>query len=191
MQLGLAAAEQRGEQLAEILVHRAEGIEQALAAFAVEAPDAAAQFGDGLDQIVAFLDEAVELLGHFLGLLLGAQIDAAEPLAIVAQAWRACARSRRWPEVLPTSRPAGGTISSGAHCSASRDAPLGFRMTLARRFEPGLETGVILARGREPVLRRAQGSASAARTAFSAVCQRIGRGLALGSPLRCSMFMSF
>ena len=49
LQLGLAAAEQGGEQLAEILVHRAEGVEQALAAFAVETLDAAAQFGDGLN----------------------------------------------------------------------------------------------------------------------------------------------
>ncbi len=95
LQFRLAAAEQRGEELAEFLIHRAEGVEQALAAFAVEAGNAAAQLGDRLDEIVALPDQAVELLGHRFGLFLGAEIDAAETLAVVAEAEQACVRSHR------------------------------------------------------------------------------------------------
>ena len=53
LQLGIAAAEQFGEQLLEIGVDRRERREQALARLAVEAVDALAQPPDGLDQIVA------------------------------------------------------------------------------------------------------------------------------------------
>ena len=52
-QLGLAAAEQLGEELLEVAAHLLEGDEEALAALAVQALDALAQAGDGGDQVVA------------------------------------------------------------------------------------------------------------------------------------------
>ena len=53
LQLGIAAAEQFGEQLLEIGVDRRERRQQALARLAVEAVDALPQPPDRLDQIVA------------------------------------------------------------------------------------------------------------------------------------------
>ena len=53
LQLGLAAAEEVGEEPLEMGVDGAEGGEQPLAALAVEAADPLAQALDGGDQIVA------------------------------------------------------------------------------------------------------------------------------------------
>jgi hypothetical protein len=57
LQFRRAAAEQRGEQLLEVAIDLVEGLGEPLAAFLVEALDAAAQLGDRADQVVAFVDD--------------------------------------------------------------------------------------------------------------------------------------
>ena len=84
-QLGLAAAEQLGEELLEVDAHLLEGDDEALAAFAVQALDALAQAGDGGDQVVALGRHAGDLLLELVGLLLGAQVHRAHGLALVHQ----------------------------------------------------------------------------------------------------------
>ncbi len=86
LQLGGAAAEEGREEALEVLVDGGEGGEQALAALAVERADAAAQLLDGLDQVVALADHAVELRLDLGQLVVGTQIDAAEAFALALQA---------------------------------------------------------------------------------------------------------
>jgi len=84
--LRLAAVEQMGEQLAEGGVDRVERRQQPGAALAVQLRDAMAQAGDGGLQIVLFGGE-LGALGLDLGrVLLGAQVDRAQRLALAAQA---------------------------------------------------------------------------------------------------------
>jgi hypothetical protein len=131
LQFGLAAPEQRGEKLAEILVYGAEGIEQALAAFPVEVLDGAAQFGDRLGHIVAFLGEAIELLCYFLGFFLSPEIYAAQSLAVVAQGRELALHliERRHLALFKTGR----LNDLGRRAiERFRDAALGLGVTLAR-----------------------------------------------------------
>ncbi len=82
----LPALEQAGEQLAEMCVHRLEGVAQALAAFAIEIADRAAQTVDRLGQLfllggigaVFFLDPRQ--------LLCGDEVDRADALAAGGEA---------------------------------------------------------------------------------------------------------
>ena len=64
LQLGLAAAEQRLEQPLEMPVHRLEGFEQALAAFAVQIGDAVPQPRDGFLDIGPLPLHLFELRGE-------------------------------------------------------------------------------------------------------------------------------
>ena len=50
-----------------------------------DAGNAAAQLVDGLDQVVAFLDQPVELLGNLLGLFVGTQVDAAQQYELMVR----------------------------------------------------------------------------------------------------------
>ncbi len=88
-QLGLAAAEQLGEELLEVAADLLEGGEEALAALAVQALDALAQAADGGDQVVALGRHAGDLLLELVGLFLGAQVHRAHGLALVHQALEA------------------------------------------------------------------------------------------------------
>jgi len=56
-ELCLAALEQLGEEVLEVLVHALEGFEQPLAPLAVQGSDRLAQFGDGGNEIVALAGE--------------------------------------------------------------------------------------------------------------------------------------
>ncbi len=73
------------EQPLEVAVDHIEGGKQALAALAVEALDRLAQLADRLDHVLAFRNDRLQPLGKLPLLLLGAQIDRAEPLALDLQ----------------------------------------------------------------------------------------------------------
>ena len=73
------------EQSLEMAVHHVEGGKQALAAFAVQALDRLAQLADRLDDVLAFRDDRFQPLGKLPLLLLGAQIDRTQPLALDLQ----------------------------------------------------------------------------------------------------------
>ena len=81
----MAAAEQGGEERAEMAVHLLEGVEQALAAIHVEGVDAFAQFGDGGDEIVALLDLEAHALRDFGELFVSFHVDGAELVALAAE----------------------------------------------------------------------------------------------------------
>ena len=85
LQLGLAAAEQFGEQPLEVIVHGLERGQQALAGFLVEALDACAQLLDRFDEVVAFGGEAGVLGLDLAQFFLGAQVDGTEPVAVAAE----------------------------------------------------------------------------------------------------------
>ena len=85
-QLGLAAAEQLGEELLEVAAHLLEGGEETLAALAVQALDALAQAADGGNEVVALGRHTGDLLLEFVGLFLGAQVDRTHRLALVHEA---------------------------------------------------------------------------------------------------------
>ena len=81
-EMRLAAVEQGGEQASEMGVHLGEGIEQARAAFAVEAADRAAQAVDRLLQIVALSGASGARFLEFGKLGFGDEVDRAETLAL-------------------------------------------------------------------------------------------------------------
>ena len=85
LQLGLAALEQGREQVLEVPVDDVEGGEEPLASLLVEAADRAAQPLDRLGQVVALGDQPVAARLDLGELLVGAQVDGAEPLALLAQ----------------------------------------------------------------------------------------------------------
>ena len=82
----LTAIEQGGEEAPEVGVDRLERGEQALAAFAVEAADRAAQAMDRLGQFLAFGAAAGLHLLQFLQFQRRDEIDRANPLAIGREA---------------------------------------------------------------------------------------------------------
>ena len=84
-QLGLAAAEQGLEQAFEIVVDDVESRHQPLAALGVEFVDAVAQLGDGGRQVAALDLHGIEPVAVFDRLVLGAQVDGAEGLALALQ----------------------------------------------------------------------------------------------------------
>ncbi len=86
LQLGVAAAEQLGEQMLEVLVDDLERGQQPFARLGVETVDALAQALDRLDQVVALAGELVVLLLDLAQLFFGAQVDGAEPLALAPDA---------------------------------------------------------------------------------------------------------
>ena len=87
--MGLAAAEQAGEQLAEMAVDRLEGRQQPLAALAVQRGDGRAQAVDRLLQLglarLGLADGGLQL-GH---LDVGPQVDRPQPVARRAQGCQA------------------------------------------------------------------------------------------------------
>ena len=85
LQLRGAAAEQLGEQALEVRVDDGERRQQALARLAIEALDAEPQPLDRLDEIVALGDQRRVLGLDLAQLLLGAQIDGAETLAVALE----------------------------------------------------------------------------------------------------------
>ena len=84
-QLGMAAAEERGEERAEVGVHLGEGVQQALAAILVERVDAFAQAADGGGQVFALFDLHAHAAGDFGELFVGFHVDRAELVALAAQ----------------------------------------------------------------------------------------------------------
>ena len=82
----LAAAEQEGEQRAEVRVHGVEGGQQPLAPLAVQPRDAAAQLADRGGQFVTLGGEGVALFLQRALVLVGAQVHRADRIALHAQA---------------------------------------------------------------------------------------------------------
>ncbi len=82
MKLGFAAAEQGREQFLEVIVDHAECRQQALAAFPVQAADGNAQLADRLGQVIAFGRQLSAASFDFLQLVIGPQVDRAQPLAV-------------------------------------------------------------------------------------------------------------
>ena len=147
LQLGLAALEQGREQVLEMAVDDLEGGDEPLAPLLVQGMDRAAQALDRLGQVVALGDQLVAAIEDLDELLVGAQVDGAEPLALLAQIVEPALdldRARQGPiAVCPASaaRPEGSQSSSVAiACMSSSprrrapfDALLRRRALLARR----------------------------------------------------------
>ena len=66
-----------------------EGLQQALAAFAVQFRDAVPQTGNGIDQVFFFRIQGIDLLPELGTFLLGAEVDRAHIVALADQALQA------------------------------------------------------------------------------------------------------
>ena len=86
--------------------------------------------------------EAVELAARLLGLLLGPQIDAAEPLALGPRGRRGVASISAWRQSPPASSPAARGSSAGVAVAAPRRCARTMRHGARRgRLEAGLAAG--------------------------------------------------
>src|SRR5690606_24507134 len=83
LEFGRAAAEKVREQALEMAVDGVEGGGEPFAPLAVEAADPLAQALDRLDEIVAFRHQPVAPGADLARLLVGAQVDPAETLALL------------------------------------------------------------------------------------------------------------
>ena len=111
---------------------------------AVEARNAAAQLVDGLHQIVALPDQGFELFGDLHRLFVGAEIDATQPLAVLAKA------DEFFLDVFGR-RNLLGFEASGSHnlirlaLQNFADAALAGLVPLLRGFEVGIVPGMVFA----------------------------------------------
>lgn len=86
-----AAAKHPGEQGLEMPVHFREDRQQALASFAVDRPDPAAQPVDGRRQFGVLAGDGLGCFARFLEFGFGPQIDRAQVFALAEQAGKAAA----------------------------------------------------------------------------------------------------
>ena len=175
--MGPPAAEEPREQLVEVLVDHLEGGQQPLAALAVEAGDALAQPGDGVDQIGALVLQAGELG-------LESRVASVSARRLTGPMFSR-SRIRRWMRVSicsrsgsssPGSSSAMASASSGAHSRRSRTRSTSTpRASAAWATTPSARTRALARRG-ELGFRRASArdrrrpaslSASARRSAAS------------------------
>ena len=158
LQFGLAALEQSREQVLEMPINDLERGEEALAPLLVQGMDRAAQALDRLGQIVALGDELVAAIQDLVELLVGAQVDGAEPLALLAQIVEPAldvGRARQWPIAFVSSeRGEAGRLA----VKFARNRLLELFAAQARPFDPLLRRGALLA-GQAHRLERLAGGA--------------------------------
>jgi hypothetical protein len=152
----LAAAEQRREKALEMPVDRIEGCLQAGAAFGVDLRDARAQLGDGRLDVALLLVHARELLRQAGELLVGLQVDTAQPLAVGLEAQELAVGLLKFGHRGAGLHARKGQAPVRAATQLIADAPSLLRAPLARVLQPGLDARARLALVGDGCLRCAQ-----------------------------------
>ena len=85
LDLGVAALEERGEEVSEVLVDLLQGLEELVLALLVDLADGLDGRGDGVAEVLALLGQEVEALLLFDELLFGHQVDGLEAVERLAR----------------------------------------------------------------------------------------------------------
>ncbi len=147
------------EQPLELHVDNVESGDQPLAPFPVEALDRTAQLTDGVDDIVALLDQGLQPLGQFPAFLFGAQVDGTEALALDPQPLQLALHLAQIGNILRRRQAGKPQHLVRLDIQCLTDAQLAFLAALASRNQPLLDTATLFAafrqfrqrRGRLPI----------------------------------------
>ena len=154
----LAAAEQLGEQPLEMGVDGFERGQKPLARLAVEALDAGAQLLDRFDEVVALGGERGVLGFDLAQLLLGAQVDGAEAIAVAAQLFQLRLDLRQRRQVDAVLHLGQRRHRAGLDLEHVADFPFGILQTTLAAVHAFLGAGGGFARARQRLQRDSRGA---------------------------------
>ena len=150
LDLGVAALEDQGEDIAEVRVDLFEGLEELGLALLVDLADGLARRVDGIAEVLPLLDEEIEALLLLDELLLGHEVDGLE----AEEVRRGTPRAPSRPPRRRARRPAGASAERGGASPSRRGRGLasgrGFRLRrLPRRGDCGFLGAAFLILGKD------------------------------------------
>ena len=166
-QLRRSAFEQRREQLAEMLVDDVESADQPLAAFLVKGADRLPEPLNRLGEVIALGDQFFARRLHLGEFDVGAQVDRAEPLALLLEVVEPALNRRGVGRFIAGLEPGEGEKTAGIDIELEFDEMKQLRAAFPRRFKPLLSRRARFSRAGHRFERSARGAVGFAERRFA------------------------